>query len=160
MPLFEIPLVYTSALLIWSPEVVGIKQEKNRETAQDPTLEMFVNVGSPWWSSDQDCASTARGTGSIPGWGTKMSHTSWCSSKKKMLISVDSVNIIALCPHTSTLRPSRSLEAVQRPSLSLSEQLRPDLSYFCSSFHHSCSHTLLQSFNGLEPGGPESMIRK
>ena len=163
MPLFEIPLVYTSALLIWSPEVVGIKQEKNRETAQDPTLEMFVNVGTSWWSSGQDCASTAGGTGSTPGWGTKIPHTSWWSSKKKekkMFINVDSVNIIALCLHTSTLRPSRSLEAVHRPSLSLSEQLRPDLSYFCSSFHHSCSHTLLQSFNGLEPGGPESMIRK
>ena len=143
-----------------APAVVGIKQGKDREPVQDLTLETFVNVGSPWWSSDQDCASTARGTGSIPGWGTKMSHTSWCSSKKKMLISVDSVNIIALCPHTSTLRPSRSLEAVQRPSLSLSEQLRPDLSYFCSSFHHTWSHTVFRSFNGLESGGPGSTIRK
>lgn len=28
------------------PEVVGIKQGKDREPVQDPTLEMFVNVGT------------------------------------------------------------------------------------------------------------------
>ena len=67
--------------------------------------------------------------------------------QKKMFINVDSINIIALCPHAGTLRPSRSLEALQRPSLSLSEQLRPDLSYPCPSFDHTwnvlCPQVLL-----------------
>ena len=29
------------------------------------------------------CTSTAGGTGLIPGWGTKIPHSTWCSQKKK-----------------------------------------------------------------------------
>ena len=29
------------------------------------------------------CTSTAGGTGSIPGWGTKVPHAVWCGQKKK-----------------------------------------------------------------------------
>ena len=28
------------------------------------------------------CTSTAGGTGSIPGWGTKILHATWCGQKK------------------------------------------------------------------------------
>ena len=29
------------------------------------------------------CTSTAGGTGLIPGWGTKIPHSTWCSKKNK-----------------------------------------------------------------------------
>ena len=29
----------------------------------------------PWWSSGEDCAFSARDVGSVPGQGTKITHT-------------------------------------------------------------------------------------
>ena len=39
--------------------------------------------GLPWQSSGWDSVSTARGTGSIPCWGTKIPHAVWYGQKIK-----------------------------------------------------------------------------
>ena len=39
------------------------------------------------------CASTARGMGSSPGWGTKILHAAWSSQKKKKKTFVVEVTI-------------------------------------------------------------------
>ena len=45
---------------------------------------LWKQQGLPWWSSALDSNTfTAGGTGFIPGWGTKIPHTAWCSQKKK-----------------------------------------------------------------------------
>ena len=41
--------------------------------------------GVPWWPNGWDCTPNVGGAGSIPGWGTKISHLSGEVKEKKTL---------------------------------------------------------------------------
>ena len=56
------------------------------------------HMGIPWWLSL--CASNARGTGSLPGQGTNITHAGQCGQKKKKFFLIkkkrerDGINIV------------------------------------------------------------------
>ena len=52
--------------------------------------------GLPWQPQLRLCISTARGAGSMPGWGTKILHATWLEKKIFKLIHIDFVYLCSV----------------------------------------------------------------
>ena len=73
-----------------------------RETANN-----FISLKTPFKSNKKGnslevqwlglCASTAGGTGSIPGWGTKILHTAQSAKKKKKVMKKPRMSVGIIC---------------------------------------------------------------
>ena len=68
-----------------------------------------TSPGLPWCSSDLDCASTADGTGLIPGQGTNIPHAIWHSQKNKNPKRLALTTSVILTVTTVTKRHSHSI---------------------------------------------------
>ena len=99
----------------------------DREPVQDPTLDVFVNVGSSLMVQWSRLCFHCRGHRFDPWLGNQDPTYLLVQQKKKKKVFINVNNIIALCPHASTLRPSLS-----------------DLSHPCLSFHHTWNVFCLQ----------------
>ena len=80
----------------WVVYLTSVSAVTNRHKLS--VLKCHTNWDFPGGPVVKTHASTARGEGSIPGWGTKILHATWCGPKKKIFFKK-----INLCSETKKL---------------------------------------------------------